>query len=322
MLAPLSTLLFSALLVKSAPLFGFDLFDGDSATEATDIVAVSDVDSKFLRPALFSRAAYCDTAPLTAWKCGAPCTDIGKVKFLQAGGDEGRIPLYFIAHDIAENTLVVAHQGTSSKNLLSIINDAKFALVDLNATRFPQFADSGAQVHDGFQDTFERTADGLLDGVLKGLQSTGADKISVTGHSLGAAIATMTGLWLKQNVDVPVSITGFGLPRGGNKEWADLLDKEVGVTFLTNQNDPVPTVPPLFLGFQHPQGEFHIVDDKLENSVISCPGQDNENCATGSSLLEASVANHKGPYFASGLSFGKKACSNLDGTPNADEDDD
>ncbi|KAF7317787.1 Lipase-3 domain-containing protein [Mycena kentingensis (nom. inval.)] len=306
----LSAALLLPSLVRSAP------------TPTTDAVALTDVESKLRRPALFARAAYCSSAPLTAWKCGTPCTDIGKVKFLQAGGDEGRIPLYFIAHDIATNSLVVAHQGTSSKNILSILNDAKFALVDLNATRFPQFADQGIKVHDGFQDTFERTADGLLDGVLKGLDETGATQISVTGHSLGAAIATMTGLWLKQNVDasIPVSVTGFGLPRGGNKEWADLLDSEVGVTFFTNQNDPVPTVPPLFLGFQHPSGEIHSVDD-TQNSFLACPGQDNENCATGNSLLDASVANHRGPYFDD-LSFGGSQCPDLDADGNPIEGDD
>jgi hypothetical protein len=69
---------------------------------------------------------------------------------------------------------------------LSILNDAKFGLVDLNVTRFPDTAGQGIQVHSGFQETFERTADGLLDGVLKGLASTGAKKVVVTGHSLGA----------------------------------------------------------------------------------------------------------------------------------------
>jgi hypothetical protein len=41
-------------------------------------------------------------------------------------------------------------------------------------------------VHDGFQQTFERTVDSLLAGVMDGLKSTGVKKIVVTGHSLGA----------------------------------------------------------------------------------------------------------------------------------------
>jgi hypothetical protein len=44
---------------------------------------------------------------------------------------------------------------------------------------------------------------------------------------------------------------------------------------VTNENDPVPTVPPRFLGFQHPSGEVHINTNGL---VVSCPGQENEVC--------------------------------------------
>jgi hypothetical protein len=41
------------------------------------------------------------------------------------------------------------------------------------------------QVHDGFQQTFERTADGILEGVRSALASTGVSRVLVTGHSLG-----------------------------------------------------------------------------------------------------------------------------------------
>jgi hypothetical protein len=93
---------------------------------------------------------------------------------------------------------------------------------------------------------------------------------------------------------------------------------------MTNQNDPVPTVPPRFLGFQHPSGEIHVVDDTQQN-FVACPGQDNTNCATGNSVLSADVSNHKGglenivstftqltisvgPYFDD-LTFARSGCS-------------
>ncbi|KAJ6469739.1 alpha/beta-hydrolase [Mycena vitilis] len=291
----------------SAPIFGLSLGSEDN-TDSTTSLALPDLQSSLLRPAQFARVAYCSSQSITSWTCGDPCKALGNVTFLQSGGDQGLIPLYFIAHDPSDESIVVAHEGTDSKNILSIINDAKFFLADLNATRFPSTAGQGIQVHNGFQDTFERTADGLLAGVMKGLADTGAKKVVVTGHSLGAAVATMTGAFIKLSVDpsISVTVTGFGLPRGGNQAWADFLDKEVGVTFVTNQNDPVPTVPPRALGFAHSSGEVHIVDDS-QNNFVACPGQDNENCATGNSLLSVSVSNHKGPYFDD-ISFGRSAC--------------
>ncbi|KAJ6528913.1 alpha/beta-hydrolase [Mycena capillaripes] len=298
----------------SRPIFGLGASTADnSATGAPTPVGLDVVNSTLLRPAQFARVAYCSSESITAWNCGAPCDALKNITFLQEGGDEGLVPLYYIAHDALDQSLVVAHEGTDAKNILSILNDAQFGLVPLNVSRFPETAGKNITVHDGFQKTFERTADSLLAGVMAGLQSTGVKKIVVTGHSLGAALATMTGAMIKDAVDssVDVSVTGFGLPRGGNPAWADFLDGQarfsVGVTFVSNQNDPVPTVPPKFLGFQHTSGEIHIVDDS-QNNFIECPGQDNAACATGNNVLQSSVQNHLGPYFDD-ITFGGSQCS-------------
>ncbi|KAJ7106652.1 alpha/beta-hydrolase [Mycena epipterygia] len=306
MLAFLCLSLFPSAL--SAPIFGFGS-SSDEATGAPTPVSLATVNTTLLRPAQFARAAYCSSSSLTSWGCGLPCQSLSGVTFLQSGGDQGDIPLYFIAHDTVDQSLVVAHEGTDPENILSILNDADFVLENINATRFPQAAGKGIQVHSGFQQTFERTADSLLAGVKAQLASTGVSKVVVTGHSLGAALATMTGAMIKDAVDpsVNVVVTTFGLPRGGNRAWADFLDSDVGVTFVTNQNDPVPTVPPLLLGFAHSSGEIHIVDSSQTN-LVACPGQDNEHCATGNSLFHVSVANHLGPYFDN-ITFGSAVCS-------------
>ncbi|KAJ7653405.1 alpha/beta-hydrolase [Mycena rosella] len=291
----------------SAPIFG--LGSSSEATGAPTAVSLATANATLLRPAQFSRAAYCSSASLTTWSCGLPCETLSGVTFLQSGGDQGLIPLYFIAHDAVDQSLVVAHEGTDPDNILSILNDAELLLEDIDTTRFPQAAGKGIKVHSGFQETFERTADGLLAGVKAGLASTGVNKVVVTGHSLGAALATMTGAMIKGAVDpsVNVVVTTFGLPRGGNQAWANFLDSNVGVTFVTNQNDPVPTVPPLLLGFAHSSGEVHIVDSSQTN-LVACPGHDNEHCATGNSLFHVSIANHLGPYFDD-ITFGGAVCS-------------
>ncbi|KAF8210022.1 Alpha/Beta hydrolase protein [Mycena galopus ATCC 62051] len=202
---------------------------------------------------------------------------------------------------------------TDRAQSLSILNDVELGLVPLNASRFPQTAGQNITVHDGFQQTFERTADGLLAGVMEGLASTGVQKIVVTGHSLGAAVATMTGALIKSAVpsSVSVDVTVFGLPRGGNQAWANFLDTAGGITYMTNQHDPVPLVPPQALGFQHPTGEAHIISLSTNASaaanIVACPGQDNTQCATGNSLFGSDEANHDGPYFDN-ITFGRAQC--------------
>ncbi|TDL26635.1 alpha/beta-hydrolase [Rickenella mellea] len=265
----------------------------DAAPTPVDAATVQ----SFARPAEFARIAYCTSQAVLSWKCGAPCDALSPgVDVLTAGGDSADIPFYYIAHDNATQSIVVAHQGTDAKSILSIANDAQFLLDDLDAAHFPG-APAGIKVHDGFQKTFLRTADGKLNGVKAALNKTGVKKVLVTGHSLGAAIATMDALMFKLNLDPSIDITTtvFGLPRGGNPAFADFIDQKLGssFTFLTNKNDPVPTVPPQFIGYKHSQGEVHIQSD---GSVVACPGQENNNCSEGNSLLKVSVANHLGPY--------------------------
>ncbi|KAK7056891.1 hypothetical protein VNI00_002608 [Paramarasmius palmivorus] len=296
-----------------APLFG--LFGDDDEDDVTTAVSAQTISDNFIRPAQFSRVAYCSSAAVTSWQCGPPCDSIGKgVNVIQAGGDDGLVPMYFVAHDPTSNTIVVAHQGTEPKNFLSVLNDAQFLLVDLNTTRFTAAEGKDIQVHDGFQKTFERTADGVLEGVQKGLASFGSSKVLVTGHSLGASIATLDAMMLKEKLDpsVQVTTTVFGLPRVGNQEWADFVDATLGssFSFITNQDDPVPIVPPRFLGYQHPSNEVHIkaVDDAGQaTDVVACQGQENGACSEGNSILSASIPNHLGPYFDD-ISFGGKAC--------------
>lgn len=133
----------------------------------------------------------------------------------------------------------------------------------------------------------------------------------------------MDALMLKMNLpsNIQMTATVFGLPRGGNQAFADMIDSMVGslfsfelrtkqnishlvlqlgdsFTFVTNQHDIVPTVPPRFLDFQHSQGEIHIQSSDAATgnatSVVSCPGQENSNCIEGNSILDTTLVNHIG----------------------------
>ena len=87
------------------------------------------------------------------------------------------------------------------------------------------------KLHSGFQDTQGRTADLVLSTVQDGLSSTGFKNVLVTGHSLGAAVASLDAAMLRMALpdDVAVNAVVFGLPRVGNQEWADLLSSLVRV---------------------------------------------------------------------------------------------
>ncbi|KAJ7872431.1 alpha/beta-hydrolase [Mycena leptocephala] len=282
----------------SRPIFGLGALTGAQTPVALDVV-----NSMPQCPAQFARVTYCSSASITTWTCGAPCDALKNITFLQSGGGASYPVSSFLTTLDSPHLVFISDEGLVPLRTLSILNDAQFGLVALNFLRFLQTSN----MHDGFQQTFERTADSLLAGVMDGLKSTGLKKIVVTGHSLGAGLATMTAVMIKDAVDpsVDVSMTGFGLPRGGNQGWADFLDSQLGLSFVSNQNDPVPTVPPKFLGFQHSSGEIHIVDDSQTN-LVACPGQDNANGAMGNNVLAVSVQNHLGPYF-NDITFGARS---------------
>ncbi|PCH36507.1 alpha/beta-hydrolase [Wolfiporia cocos MD-104 SS10] len=268
-------------LAAPVPLFGINLGEGSEATGNPTPISQSTITDDLLRPALFARTAYCPSSTLTDWSCGAPCNALPGVNVFTAGGDDGEIPFYYVASDPQTQTIVVAHEGTDPENFYSDLNDIKFSQVAINATRFPQ-AGSNVQVHDGFQETQGRTADTILSTVQSALASTGYTNVLVTGHSLGAAVASLDAAMLKMALpsNIEIGSVVFGLPRVGNQEWADLVGSLLpSFTHVTNQNDPVPRVPPRALSFVQPVGEAHItaVNNSTGDATMEeCPGQENE----------------------------------------------
>jgi len=296
---------------SAAPLFGIHFGEGTEANGTPTPVAEETVTNDLLTPALFSRTAYCTPDVIMNWSCGAPCQALPGVTVFTAGGDDADIPFYFVANDPVSQSIVVAHEGTDPTQLLSDLNDIEIAQVAINTTLFPA-ATSGTLVHDGFQATQGRTADLILSTVQSALASTGYTDVLVTGHSLGAAIASLDAVMLKMALPSTVNVESvvFGLPRVGNQEWANLVDSMFPMfTHVTNQDDPVPIVPPQSLNFQQPSGEAHItaVNSSGTSTIEQCPGQENQSCSDANSLLDASILNHLGPYF-SGISFGTLAC--------------
>ncbi|EPS65776.1 hypothetical protein M569_09001, partial [Genlisea aurea] len=70
--------------------------------------------------------------------------------------------------------------------------------------------------------------------------------ITITGHSLGAALATLTAYDIATTVENPplVTVVSFGGPRVGNKTFRRQLEKTaVKVLRIVNSDDPITKVP-------------------------------------------------------------------------------
>lgn len=134
---------------------------------------------------------------------------------------------------------IIAFRGTQPESLLSIISDALFWPV---AWQMP------GKVHAGFWHSLLE----LLPGIEQWRKDSRVDQVTVTGHSLGAAMATLyAGLHPEDEL-----IT-FGSPRVGDATFAALF-RGTAMRRYVDCTDTVTTVPPPLLGFVHLDGLRYI----------------------------------------------------------------
>ncbi|KAF9481531.1 alpha/beta-hydrolase [Pholiota conissans] len=259
----------------------------------------------------FARAAYCPTSILKTWKCGEACIANSDFQPTLVGGDGSDIQIFFVGFSPSQNSIIVAHEGTDPTQLLSDLTDVDILMGSLSSTLFPGVS-SSVQVHEGFRDEHAKTASTILAEVKRLMSVKSTSSIITIGHSLGGALAELDSLFLTLNLPSTASIKAvtYGTPRVGNPDFAALMDSEVAdFKRVNNELDIVPIVPGRFLGFEHPQGEIHIISP---GNAVSCPGDDDASdsqCQIQSvpNIAEGNLLNHLGPY--EGISIGTIFCT-------------
>lgn len=148
---------------------------------------------------------------------------------------------------------ILSFRGTESNEVQDIVADA----------RVNQKPEATGKVHAGFQHALDQVWPQIQDSLKeKGLDQT---PLYVTGHSLGAAVATLAANRLQDQGNNVQGLYTYGSPRVGNSDFAQHV-KENGLSEkswrVENHNDIVAKVPPPWLagGYQH-VGE-HIYLDK------------------------------------------------------------
>lgn len=163
----------------------------------------------------------------------------------------------------------------------------------------------GCQVHEGFYETEQSIVDSTTKEVARLLQLFPDYVVVVTGHSLGASIATLTAIDLIESSVVSSSnmqLFTYGSPRIGNPTLATWIsNKIIHSNRVTHCKDPVPHYPPgvkdCFLGllcgtYQHITNEWY--EDCNGGSLRSCSGAEDPTCAGQYNTLQtlSAFADH------------------------------
>ncbi len=133
---------------------------------------------------------------------------------------------------------VLAFRGTEVTKTTDIKTDARA----FKASVFE------GRVHKGFADAYKS----IEIQVLKGLKTIGDLPLYITGHSLGAALATIATQYLERDPKLRDQIAAcytFGSPRVGNKEYD--RDFKSAIYRVVNTTDIVTVVPLLVMGYIH-----------------------------------------------------------------------
>jgi pimeloyl-ACP methyl ester carboxylesterase len=190
--------------------------------------------------------------------------------FLRNGREFGG----FILYNNNRNHMIVVIPGTKSSH--DWIKNVSFWGKKGNPLTN---AGCGLNIHKGFGDAYEQSIESVRSTLLKFLndnQSTilGSQlTVDVTGHSLGAAVATVLAVDFKDNLlpnrfselrNADVRLTTVASPRVFDETSAAKAEAILGrsnILRIFNVKDIVPTVPCKWLNSRHVGTEFPIWDD-------------------------------------------------------------
>jgi len=190
--------------------------------------------------------------------------------------------LYYVFQDILEapkyyNDLVTdanAYSWVQNKTLHIVFRGSSSAedfKIDVDDVRVPLFPDNKKiLVHKGFLKQFRALEPFLYSEILR-LQET-VDIIHFSGHSLGAALATLAAgffnsLLKHDGINKHIVCHTIGSSRLGNKNFVDWFSANVDESVrILNFKDPVPLLP-LSITYNHIGGGLELYDDGTVKTV-------------------------------------------------------
>lgn len=280
-----------AQLVSSSP---FEKRAATVGTFVTDGTLVTSTQySKLVRYAIFSSAAY-----------SATCASPNGATLVQEFNNTLTDTQGYVARDDANKEIIVALRGSSS--IEDFLTDAGTTMVPCVSSGVPY--PTASMCHFGFLYAYNSVASTVISLVSAQVAKYPKYSVTVTGHSLGASLASLAALSMKYNFkNNSVVMYNYGQPRTGDVNYANFFDASFpfvsgkptafrsihqtdGVPQVIREGSdgqPVVTIAGLLLipnnpkattGYKHHSTEFWQIDPPSQNSTIQCVGQEDQTC--------------------------------------------
>jgi len=237
----------------------------------------------------FSQASYCSVDSVTKWSCPV-CKQgsLSNFKLTHKFYDSNTNTFGYagLAPAAGENIIVFSFRGATP-------SAGRNWITDLNSRRMPYPGLRGATVHQGFYNSYLSIARQVNLAAKSLLANCQNCHVYVTGHSLGAAVATLAAADL-YTLTPDLTLYTFGSPRVGDLAFATYFDKIVPDTYrIVHGQDLVPHIPQRFLGFRHVSREIWYYEE-AGGAFKQCNGGEDDSCSNSVNLHvdEHSIKDH------------------------------
>jgi len=229
-----------------------------------------------------SQSAYCMTHN-SNWDC-ITCDSSNKLDFVLEEHSE----LVIQGYNSDTNSLFVSFRG--SANIPNWIDN-------IQLSKITPYTDKNIQVEKGFYKAYNYLKPDIIDNLHKLVTKYDTNRLFITGHSLGASMATLLAydiLTIYTEFQLSYLIT-FGSPRVGNPEFVNSFTKyNKGVSYrFTHYYDIVPHVPEEFFGYLHLSNEIWFNEDNTHYDECNDTGGEDPSCSNSCSPIHCtSVSDH------------------------------
>lgn len=164
-------------------------------------------------------------------------------------------------------------------------------------------------VHQGFYSAEQKVVAGIISQVKTLKSKFPSYKVLVTGHSLGAALATLAAADLKAKSIDSVQLFNYGSPRTGDTTFAAWFSSYIPIhSRVTHYKDEVPHLPTsdTLRHYTHINGEYFQAD-RYNTALTECTGYEDPKCSYQYNAITSGSFDDHLNYL--GVALGANGCS-------------